>query len=883
MQKVKNKGCIRRLSQRSLAASRGRNAIAVLAIALTAVLFTSVFTIALSMNKSFQEQNFRQVGGRFHGSFKNITKEQAEQLRSHSLIKEAGYRIFLGMPDKEPFEKMHVEISYCEKICTDFMYCAPTQGRLPKEGTLEAAADTRVLRALGMEPKLGEAFTITYPLGESKKEVTQTFTLCGWWENDEVAPANHILVAESYVREMLKGYMRENESDMTGSLDLYVNVRDAFHIEEDLERVLLDNGYQSQGNGGENTIAIGVNWGYAGAQYSDSEDIGTWAGVGAALLLIIFTGYLIIYNIFRISVTGDIRFYGLLKTIGTTGRQIRSIIRRQALLLSCVGIPVGLAVGWFAGMFLTPAIMSTMNSKKTVMSTHPVIFLAAAAFALATVLISCYRPARLASRVSPIEAVRYTEGAAGKRKHKKGEGGAKIYRMAISNLGRSKTKTALVVLSLSLAVVILNVTYMFTKGFDMDKYLEKFACSDFILGNNDYFQVMKGFHNADSALPEEAIEAAKGQSGITESGRVYGQTSVVHGHMTKEDYLNRQKLYVPPEIFADMEQSMEAEEDGMLWDYIYLYGMEDMPLSKIIVLEGEIEKIKEPDGDYIAAVVMVDDYGNPVEETNHCKVGDEVEIRFIEEFQYIDSRTGKLADETTPEEYLEAEVTAKREKTYKVAARVAVPSPMSYRFFGSEQYVLPAEKFIEETKSKDVMVYLMDTTKESNREMEAFLKDYTENINNSCNYESKQKKAQEFYGFRNMFLLMGGTLSFIIGFIGVLNFINAEITSIFSRRRELAVLEAVGMTKRQLHSMLVLEGIFHGVLAVLIALVLNGIVSPMVSNVLEGIYWFYTYKFTVLPILLILPVFILLGIVLPLFGCRFIGRRSAVERIREAE
>ena len=71
--------------------------------------------------------------------------------------------------------------------------------------------------------------------------------------------------------------------------------------------------------------------------------------IGAMLAIIIFTGYLIIYNVFQISVTNDIRFYGLLKTIGTTGRQIKTILRQQALLLSCIGIPIGLVAGWLVG------------------------------------------------------------------------------------------------------------------------------------------------------------------------------------------------------------------------------------------------------------------------------------------------------------------------------------------------------------------------------------------------------------------------------------------------------------------------------------------------------------------------------------------------------
>ena len=82
-------------------------------------------------------------------------------------------------------------------------------------------------------------------------------------------------------------------------------------------------------------INTGVNWAYS----SSTVDVTTLLLVVGVLLLILVSGYLIIYNIFYISVAHDIRFYGLLKTIGTTGKQLKRIVRRQALLLSCIGIP----------------------------------------------------------------------------------------------------------------------------------------------------------------------------------------------------------------------------------------------------------------------------------------------------------------------------------------------------------------------------------------------------------------------------------------------------------------------------------------------------------------------------------------------------------------
>ena len=66
---VKNRKCIRKLSLKSLYANRRRNLIAIFAIALTTLLFTSMFTIVLSLNASYETYQFRQVGGYAHGTF----------------------------------------------------------------------------------------------------------------------------------------------------------------------------------------------------------------------------------------------------------------------------------------------------------------------------------------------------------------------------------------------------------------------------------------------------------------------------------------------------------------------------------------------------------------------------------------------------------------------------------------------------------------------------------------------------------------------------------------------------------------------------------------------------------------------------------------------
>ena len=94
--KVKNQKCIRRLSYKSLWATRKRNVIAIFAIALTTLLFTSLFTILMSLNESYETYNFRQAGGYADGTFKELSEEQVEKISVHPGIREAGERTVCG-------------------------------------------------------------------------------------------------------------------------------------------------------------------------------------------------------------------------------------------------------------------------------------------------------------------------------------------------------------------------------------------------------------------------------------------------------------------------------------------------------------------------------------------------------------------------------------------------------------------------------------------------------------------------------------------------------------------------------------------------------------------------------------------------------------------
>mgnify|MGYP001852345347 CR=1 FL=1 len=883
--KVKNSKCIRRLAWKSLQASRTRNLIAVAAIALTAVLFTSLFTIALSINEGFQQSNFRQVGGWSHGGFKYLTEQQFEELKTDPLIKSWGLRRFLGMPTEVPFNKSHVEISYSDANETHWMYCDPVEGALPQEGTDQAATDTHVLELLGIEPEIGAEFSITFDV--DGHTTTQTFTLCGWWEYDEAIVANHILIPESRVNEILSecGVDPNAPSNgMTGTWNMDVMLKSGSrHIERDLNQILSDHGYQSETQG-DNYIDIGVNWGYTGARLSDSIDPSVVIAIAAMALLIIFTGYLIIYNVFQISVAGDIRFYGLLKTIGTTPRQLRRIIRLQALALSAAGIPAGLVIGWFIGGQLTPVIVSRLDGVVPLTSVSPLIFIIAALFALFTVLLSCRRPGRMAAKVSPVEAVRYTEGQMKTRT--KGRRARKVnpFTMAWANLGRNKGKTTVTILSLSLAVVLLTVTVNFTGGFDMDKYVSSFTASDFIVANAAKFQTGTLIFADDMGVPQSAMDEVRAQGGITGEGVVYGQTSQALEYITEDYFRQIHEHFYSPEQMDNLIRLTDRNEEGLLAADTQLSGMSAFALDHLTVLEGDLSSLYEPGSRAIAAVYSEDDYGNADMDSHWAKLGDTVTLRYVEETECYDPDTGEVYGDyedvpdganyvTRPVKYRDVE--------YTVAALVTVPSALSYRYYGSDEFILNDQPFVQDTGTDSIMYYAFDTTDEANGAIEAFLADYTENVNPELDYESKATYAGEFESMRSMFLLLGGALSFIVGLVGVLNFFNAVLTGIISRRRELAVLQAVGMTGRQLRAMLAFEGLLYALGAAGLALLLTVVLGPVAFRAVEGLFWFFTYHLDLTPFLLVFPLFALLGVGIPILTSRASERHTVVERLRE--
>ena len=877
---VRNRKCIRKLSFRTLWASRKRNLIAILAIVLTTLLFTSLFTIALSINRTYEMYTFRQIGGYPHGSYKQVTDKEIAAISSHRKIQAVGERTNIGYIGTGVFAKVPAEVSFMDKNCTQWSFASPIEGHIPRSGK-EITMDTNALTLLGIEPELGAEVTLTFTVGDQYQyayDKTDTFTLVGWWEYDDIMPVHYINISEEYA-DFVEAEGRTNGLQDFRT-DLNVMLHSEMNIEGQMAQVIeeLELPWETE----QQCYRIGVNWGYTSANVKATADASTVIAILAFLMLVIFTGFLIIYNIFQISVTGDIRFYGLLKTIGVTPRQLRRIIRQQALLMCIVGIPVGMILGYGVGVALMPTIMEQSNfgSASTMVSSSPMIFAASAVFSLITVLLSCAKPGKMAAKVSPVEAAKYVENTAYKKK-KRTTRGAKTHQMAFANLGRNKRKTALVMLSLALAVVLLNILVTFTSGFDMEKYLAKKSCADFIVSSTGYFRQP---NRTETFITEEQIAQIQANTSGSLSGSGYKVTGAL-GWMTEDTWrMDRARIGFPGT--GEEELAMTYRRGDLVGPRALIEGLDEPLFEKLTVVEGDLAPLFQPNAKAIAMVVYTDDYGNVSTPDYYPPVGSTQTITYVNESMYIDSRTGEKTNENTPREYVQAHIVKSRDIDYTICAYVTLPTPMSYRYTTiGYRFVLPVDRLAEESgREVTPMFWLFDTPDLVSEEAaEKYLAKLTEDPLSELMYESKSKMRDEFYGFQTMFLLLGGLLCAIIGLIGILNFINAIMTGILSRRREFAVLQAVGMTNKQLKTMLIYEGLFYALGSSVAALILSILLNPLIGKMLESMFWFFSANFTILPVLLVIPIFALFGWLIPSILYGQTAKQSTVDRLRLAD
>ncbi len=847
MHKVANKAIIRKISFRTMEAKRGKNSIAIMAIALTSLMFTSLFTVGGSMLTSMQEATMRQVGTSSHGGYKNMTEEEYNKIKDDPAIKEISYNIVVGFAVNPELSEIQTEVRYAEDENAKWGFSYPQVGEMPRTGK-ECAASTKVLDALGIPHEIDAQVPLQI---EGAEEMQETFILSGYWESNEASFAQEFWVSrewcDAHTPKPTENYY-DTMGDPYGYLQPSIYFPSAFNIEKQLQELTLRSGLDPE------VTNMGPNWAYGMA----SVDVSTLFMVVMLLLIIMLSGYLIIYNIFYINVSADIRYYGLLKTVGTTGRQLRRIVRGQALLLAAVGIPLGLFGGWFVGRGILPFLYRAINTDGVRrVALNPWIFIGAALFSLLVVIISCSKPCRLAARVSPMEAVRYTEQTATAKKEKK-TGKISMWRLGLTNMGRNRKKTIVVVASLALGIVLMNSTYTLVKSFDFNQYVKNYLVGDFMLTHDGIANVSSSYKAYDAITPE-VLEDLRNMEGVTSVETLYvniGKTVISEENRKQfEQFINREGDNIENRRWWQDEADIIIETGEKSNN---IYGINEEMFTHLKVLEGTIDIEKFRSGGYVIC-------GHNLSEMPWLKVGDKIICRNLD---------------------------GSREKELEVMAMVDIPYAIQTRSYPG---FFVMELMMEENAWLDLMTTVSDGSEQGGlhaiinvqpdkeTEVSAALTDYAENLHPELTLITKESLREEFDSETSMFSSVGNVLGFILALIGILNFINAIITGILTRRQEFAMMEAVGMTGRQLRTMLIWEGLCYAFMTILFSLTIGNVIGYALVWAMGRGMAFFTWHFTMLPILISIPVMIVISIIVPAVCYAGMCRKSVVERLRLAE
>lgn len=362
-------------------------------------------------------------------------------------------------------------------------------------------------------------------------------------------------------------------------------------------------------------------------------------------------------------------------------------------------------------------------------------------------------------------------------------------------------------------------------------------------------------------LSESFISECEAQDGFEAGGRIYSSTRFgleASSWKAPKDILHDEKGYYW--TFGSMKQYYDVDEKGAYSSDTVVYGLEDFPLEQIEVYEGEkdLKVIKEKlaSGKYLLYSATTDDNGvvNEKEMAHHA--GDKVTL--------------VLPDGSKREFEILSVI---KENYYALTNRYSIMFC----------YYTTADIFKEMESEDFLMSYLMNVEDQKEKSYGQFVENYTTTTEPLMDYESKQKYIDEFAGMKNLFILVGETLSIVIGLIGILNFINSVLTNVVTRRKEFAMMEAIGMTKKQLLRMLILEGLYYAGITILAVLVFGSLFSFTVVRVLSGGIWFMKYRFVIWPMLAACPFLILFGIVVPYLAYAPQRKNSLVEEIRKNE
>ena len=847
---------ILRLACLQIQSHRLRTIFIAVAAVLTSVLYMTVISISYCILDSTQLSRMLAAGSDFHASVSDTGYSLSpETLRSKiQNAPEVSEAFLLGMHSGFYADSVYADSEHqgMDVVFTDSEKSLPHLFLTPTEGQFPRSQDEIMLYEKAFPAvTVGDCVRLTYncPNGETKEKA---YMVSGFYRCDADRPVSAVML-----------YDENSIQEIDIAAQVMIRFHSSFGIDRRLDAVKGRlGGWELPGAYRE----FQINYAYAAAALGELFQPGNVLLILCVVAVVFFAAFLLIYNIFSISLAQDMRTFGLLRVIGTTHRQMKRLTCVQIILIGCAALPTGLLLGYVIGFRLLSPVFMSLSGKILPYRFNPWIVLISAGLTSFTLFFSALRPLKRIKKMTPIESVSAEPGEDCNKKARRRKIPASPRSLALAGIRRSRGRMLITSLSAMVSVLLFVLVGGLVDGFigstlnrlgrfDIDLTLEYQMENAVTIST-----VLPSFESPSfrAAIEPDIIESLASSDAVKEMYLLrFERISAKITPLLEE----RMRAYLAQQKSEYVLKEYQDILDSGLIDSVVL-GIPD-ELCQYLVVSGETGKSIFYNGEelYDGCHVLC------ISAAEHGS--------FDSTYFY----TGDLLSSDALEKNYEVIGARLPFGIYRALGEIC-----SCSYIGSEEalFLLPMSVFEKEFHDAPVFTVLANAKENMGETLREEVQKYTDGrgmeLNGASYLYRASGKLNRLEGLRVRLAalrLTGYSLCGIILLVGLLNMVNSALTSMVLRRREFAMLETVGMTRAQLRRMLLYENSTGGVF---------GVVSFVVGSVLSSAL--LTHVFEVNISLISLPA---VGILLFLFAAggvtaelsyRMLTQTALTERIR---
>ena len=848
----RNEKAVKRVERGMMKANRIRNLFAVFAIILTTFMITTVFSLGINYTENMKLMQVRTAGTTADVSLAMPTKAQEQQIQDLEYVKTVGTQYMVGSVAEKNDEgrELSIALQYYDKTEWEEHYqeaIKDLEGKYPSEEN-EIMLSEDALSQLGItEPKLNMEVPLSYY--DKNGEQERTFTLSGWFHS--YTGTGMGFVSEAYCKNA--GYTMAEDGVLSLSLK---KMPDGFM------RIQRD-------------VKLNENQSFSGAVSMKSSSGSVIAMVILLVFFIIGSGYLLIYNVLYISISKDTRFYGLMKTMGTTQAQIKSLVKSQAVKFACIGIPIGILLATVVSFGIVPFVLKQgFEEGKSMMDAevffHPMIYILSILFSAITVWIACNAPAKTAAKISPVEALKFQNFAPKKMKSRNSTNGGKLHVMAFHNVFRDKKRAILVFMSLFMGITMILGTNGVIKSMTAENFIK--ATMDYHFEYSDIqFEQPEQLNKEVPQFDEHFVEQIQQIDGIKNidthktvwAGIDFDEAALAAFMKIKyEDsgYKAKGKSY--EQMLTALRGYADAGEYGCYITTLdndealeeYNANHPDKPIDIEAFKRGETA-ISGTDNDYYtpnAALV-----GNTLTLTADSIDGKATDFLIDGAFRY-DDYEDRLTEGIG------------RRKNIEIVPNIIFVSEAGMERLTKEPIISAIGVDIKD----------LNDLERIDSELQA--------INSTLTTSEWQMKSavnqKELFEQTNYSLsLLGNGAAVLLIVIGLVNFVNVMRTGVVARKNEFAIMESIGTTKKQIRKILTLEGGIYALISTLLIMTFGNAFLLLVADAVPHIANYAVFEYPVALVIGLIAAIFVICLSVPAIVYKAISDETVIERLRNFE